>query len=328
MAHVEINRGNNNCIPTSGIGYVIIPEGSDPAEYVQRCYRNNTLSISGGFGTTNLHNVKVVEGILDRLKFPTGGSTQGSAVIWIRENFYNRPVVIGVIPEGGRSTFSKDGQMSLIQEVLGRAAEVLVDGANACINISALGDDTKNAEINITANSRVGEDDVVNVVSNDFIRVSGRRLRINLTKDLELLINNGKEDLLKVTANNESVVVVDHWGNSITADEEKVLFIDSHENQIISNADEVHLTDAHKNEAIFNEDNVQILCKEFNLGEGKEQMVLGNTLVDLLGQLIDAILSLTVLTPQGASGTPINSATFSAIKGKLETALSKLSNTD
>ena len=57
-------------------------------------------------------------------------------------------------------------------------------------------------------------------------------------------------------------------------------------------------------------------------------MVLGNTLVDLLAQLIDAILNLTVLTPHGPSGTPVNAAAFSNIKSKLETALSKLSNTD
>ena len=57
-------------------------------------------------------------------------------------------------------------------------------------------------------------------------------------------------------------------------------------------------------------------------------MVLGNTLISLLSQLIDAILNMTVLTHVGPSGTPVNAAVFSEIKGKLEEALSKLSNTD
>lgn len=325
---LERNRGNNNCIPFSGIGYVVIPDGSDAAEYVQRCYRNQTISINGGFGSSSMHNVKIVEGVLDRIKFPSNGSSQGSAVVWVRESFYNRPVVVGVVPEGGKSNLSNAGQARLLQEVLQRAAEVFVDGANSRVNISALGDDTKCAEINIKASSRVGEDDVVNVESNDLVKISGKRYRLNFTKDIELLINNGKEDLLKVVANEEKVEVIDHWGNNIVADAEKVFVTDANKNQVISNADEVHVTDAHENEIILNQDNVQILCKKFNVGEGKEQMILGNTLVDLLTQLIDAIISLTVITPQGASGTPINAATFAQIKSQLETALSKLSNTD
>lgn len=83
---IEINRGNNNCIPLSGIAYVIIPDKCDIAEYVQRCYRNNTLSIGGGMGATAMHNVKVIDGVLSKIKFPSNGSEHGSAVVWIRES--------------------------------------------------------------------------------------------------------------------------------------------------------------------------------------------------------------------------------------------------
>ena len=57
-------------------------------------------------------------------------------------------------------------------------------------------------------------------------------------------------------------------------------------------------------------------------------MVLGDTLKKILEELIDAINSLTVSTPHGPSGTPLNAATFSSIKGKLDTILSQISNTD
>ena len=43
---IEKNRGNNNGIPLSGIGYVVIPEGCNVAEYIQSCYRNSSISIS------------------------------------------------------------------------------------------------------------------------------------------------------------------------------------------------------------------------------------------------------------------------------------------
>lgn len=56
----------------------------------------------------------------------------------------------------------------------------------------------------------------------------------------------------------------------------------------------------------------------------KEQAVLGNTLVDLIKQLIDAILKMTQPTPSGNTiAGPTNTAQFNAIKNQLETALSK-----
>ena len=67
---------------------------------------------------------------------------------------------------------------------------------------------------------------------------------------------------------------------------------------------------------------------QFNVGDGAEPMVLGNTLKGLLEDLISAITSITVPTPHGPSGTPINSAQFSAINSRLKTMLSQLSNTD
>lgn len=55
-----------------------------------------------------------------------------------------------------------------------------------------------------------------------------------------------------------------------------------------------------------------------------QQMILGNTLVDLLTQLIDAINAMTIATPSGPSAPgPINKAPFNQVKNNLKTALSK-----
>jgi hypothetical protein len=325
---IEVNRGNNNCISLSGIGYIIIPEGSDPAEYVQRCYRNHSVSIDGGYGTTAMHNVKITEEALNSIKFPTEGKAQGSPVIWIRESFSNKPIIIGVLFESGTSNLTINGQESIRQEIAGRVAEVFLDALSSRVNITALGDSTNCAEVNVKASSRQRHGDLLNMESKDVVKVGGQSYRMNLTKDFEVTIDDGKNPILHILSNKDGFNLTDQWNNSITLDAEKIYLVDSHGNQIITNEDEVHLTDAHGNEAIFNEDNTQFLTTKFNVGQGNEPMVLGDTLVDLLGQLIDAILSMTVLTHVGPSGTPINAATFSAIKSRLKTVLSQLSNTD
>lgn len=337
MSSLEVNRGNNNCISNSGIAYVIIPENCDIAEYVQRCYRNNTLSIGGGMGATAMHNVKVIDGVLNKIKFPSNGSAYGSSVIWIRESFYNKPIIIGAIPEGGKSTnLSANGQQRIYQEAAQRVAEVFLDALSSRVLITALGDLAKPAEVVIKASSRNAQGDVVNVESKDLIKMDAQSYRLNLTKDFELTINNNSEedfegnsvDLIKISLNKNGISISDHWGNSVLSSESGFSFSDHWGNNILTNNNEVHLIDSHENEFFLNEEHIQLLCKKFDLGEGKEQMVLGNTLIDLLGQLIDAICNLTVITHAGASGTPINAATFTDIKGKLETVLSKLSNTD
>ncbi len=291
---LEKNRGNNNCIPISGIGYIVIPKDTNTAEYVQRCYRNHTVSISGGYDSTYMHGVKITEEALNKIKFPDNDDGLGSAVVWLRDSFTNRAVVIGTLKTAGESNMVQGSQQRIVQETAQSVVEMFLDALNCTINVSAQGNENIPAVINLKASSGTDEGDVVNIISKDRIVTDSRHIKVNLTEDFELTINNGEEDILHIAGNEE----------------------------------ELHITDHFKNEAIFNEENVQILTTKFNVGTGKEQMVLGNTLVDLLSQLIDAILNMTVLTHVGPSGTPVNAASFSEIKGKLEEALSKLSNTD
>ena len=57
-------------------------------------------------------------------------------------------------------------------------------------------------------------------------------------------------------------------------------------------------------------------------GGGEEPIVKGDTLVDILGDLIDAINQMTHPTPAGPSGPPVNAAVFSQIKSRLKVILS------
>ena len=271
---LEKNRGNNNCIPISGIGYIVIPKDTNTAEYVQRCYRNHTVSISGGYDSTYMHGVKITEEALNKIKFPDNDDGLGSAVVWLRDSFTNRAVVIGTLKTAGESNMVQGSQQRIVQETAQSVVEMFLDALNCTINVSAQGNENIPAVINLKASSGTDEGDVVNIISKDRIVTDSRHIKVNLTEDFELTINNGEEDILHIAGNEE----------------------------------ELHITDHFKNEAIFNEENVQILTTKFNVGTGKEQMVLGNTLVDLLSQLIDAILNMTVLTHVGPSGTPVNAA--------------------
>jgi len=70
--------------------------------------------------------------------------------------------------------------------------------------------------------------------------------------------------------------------------------------------------------------------QKVNIGDGadtaNEPAALGNTLKSKLEDLTDAIINLTVPTPAGPSGQPINRPQFEAIKGQLQQILSQTVN--
>ena len=307
---LEKNRGNNNGIPLSGIGYVVIPEGCNTAEYIQSCYRNSSISISGGYGCTYMHNVRVTIDALNNIKFPTSGEF-GSPVVWIRDSFTNRAVVIGVLTAGGKSNLTGIFQQRIYQEVAEQIAEIFLDAMNSRVVITALGNNNVPAEVVIKASSGNAEGDAIKLVSKDIIEAEGKRLKVLLTDNFDILINDGEKDIISIKGNPELFELKDQFGNYINFNEESV-----------------ELKDQFENSVLMNEENVKISTEKFNVGEGSEQMVLGNTLLSLLEQLLDAISSLTVVTPHGPSGTPLNAAQFIQIKSKLKTMLSNLSNTD
>lgn len=82
---------------------------------------------------------------------------------------------------------------------------------------------------------------------------------------------------------------------------------------------------------IMNDRNININSGKgkINLGEGQlEALVKGDTLFDLLNQLLDAILQQQYLTPSGPTSVgPVNLATFNTIKSKLRTILSTQNKT-
>jgi hypothetical protein len=62
--------------------------------------------------------------------------------------------------------------------------------------------------------------------------------------------------------------------------------------------------------------------------EGSEFILLGETTKQLLSDILDGINALTVTTPVGVSGTPVNIATFTEIKNRLDSILSQKVKTD
>ena len=372
----EKNTGNKNGIGTGGVGYVVMPTDKiGISDYMKQCYRSNEITMGGdGYGT--MSHVKVANGLMQYIKFPNDDDGKGSMVVWVRESFYNRPIVVGVLADNDTAVISNPGQSKEIQEYGGVSIGTFIDALNGILSILAVGNETRPVKIVVKASG--SEYDEVEVNASNKISNISKSFSVEATEDFKVEINDGEKPVItiegdldklhfkdfrgnEVMINNyesaedeeyeggeeikkyiqikdtfgreylfdeEKAELKDQFGHTALFNEEKAEIADQFEHKIVFNGDEAHYTDKFNNEAIFNEDNIQFKCKKFNVGNGNEHMVLGDTLKGLLEQLIGAINSLTVPTPHGPSGTPLNSAQFNSIKSQLSKILSQLSNTD
>lgn len=293
MAFLETNKGNPTGVSSGGVGWIIIPQGADRNRYVANCYRTSTVSMEGGVGYSAIHNVKITLNALERIHFPAAEGERGTAVVWVRENFYNQPIIIGVLNSTGDSYTATEFQQRITQQTIEQLVEIFLDAVNSDLIISSQGTKSVPANIRIKVSGGNTENEIA-LESDARTTIGSKELEVTLTDNFKITLTDGVDDFITIKGNKEQFTIKDHWENS----------------------------------AEFTEGNLRLRTERFDVGEGNEQMVLGNTLVKLLEDLINAIKAITVPTPVGNSGTPINFAQFDAIKGRLNDILSTLSNTD
>ena len=293
MPIIELNRGSKTSIGQSGIGTIVVPDDTVRDQYIENCYRTSTVTIQGGYGYGYISSVKILPEILQKIKFPLKSSEKGTQILWIRENWSNRPVVIGILETEGYTNLLKENQQRIVQQFGDNIVEIFLDANSSTLNINVVGNSENPSLINIKTSSG-SEDSLLNLESDGKVNLSANQITATSRKDFSIFLK---------TSDNEELI-------SIIGNEEKTEFKDQFDNIITSDKDNIKIQ----------------VAKEFNIDSGKEQMVLGNTLENLLKELIQAIQSIKVPTSMGPSGTPLNTAIFSSIEGRLKTFLSKKSN--
>lgn len=318
-AEFEINRGAKTTIGQSGVGFIVVPDDDKREDYINDCYRTMSVTINGGFGYGYISNVKILASALQQIKFPLKSTERGTAVFWVRENFTNRPIIVGVIPEGNYTNLLTEGQGRMAQEVGERVVEVFEDATNGVLNISVVGDASHPANIRIKASSGT-TDSVVEVESDGVVRVSATEVESTARQKFTTALKNAvNEELVSVVGDVEGVEYNDQFKTRVRLSGEGVEV--ATEVDVSVEASDSAVTVSGKEVNIKTDD-------KLNLDSGKEPMVLGDTLKGILEDILKALQTMTVMTPVGPSSVAVNVADFVAIQSRLQTILSKKSNLD
>lgn len=288
---IELNRGARTCLGESGIGYVVIPDNDTRDEYINNCYYSCTVTIDGGYGYSYIENVPIPLELLQQIKFPLKEDEVGSRVFWVRENTFNRPVIVGILNNLYEPNGMVAGQNRYVQEINGNVVEIFMDANTAEMNIKVTGSKNNPSKINVISNTN--EDSEINVTSSGKVKISAKNLIVEAFKDAVFTLKkNDSKELLKIESNDTQLKITDQFDNEVT----------------------------------LKDGEIDVVSDKINHNGGNEPMVLGNTLKESLSNLIDAILSMTMVTPTGASSTPMNAAQFIQIKSQLNNILSQKSN--
>ena len=284
--------------PVSGYGYVILSRQYNRADYIERCLRNNLLTI-----LTDRNDIivdcYVTENAWNYIKFPKTIRAKGSCVIWNCPPNSNRATVVATVTKRDElQQLRSENSFKLIRET--EDGTVLIEGNvdKGVLNFVVDSDLENGTQVTWRLLNSLTE-----ALFNVYIQGS---LKIEVDDSIELKVKNTLNvkfideynPTIQTTFNytlSEGYTMNDEFGNQITVNKDGVTVI-------VPNGEKIILQGS---TAIQNS-------------------VLGNTLVSLVQELISKINQLTVMTPSGVSSVPLNAMDFALISNNAKNILSKI----
>lgn len=287
---VKVDTG----VGSGGVGYLVVPEEIDRVQYIEDCYRTQTVSINAGEGYGYFNAVRCPQNVLENLQFPTENN-RGTPVLWIKDGMSHLPVIVGWLRKEGDYYALGENQHRISKGNDKRNVELFIDGNTSTFQINVLGDEEEPANLRIKLSSK-NKDSVFNISSDNEIQLTGvEKTVLNSNNEIQLLVKEEGEKKFQIKYTlKEGFLYEDEFENSIRCVDKLI----------------------------------EINSEKINHNGGKEPMVLGNTLESILSDILTAIQKLTVISPTGATSTPVNTADFIKIQKKLSDIKSKKSNLD
>lgn len=295
---------------TVGIGYVILPDGADRDKYITNCFRTNTVAL-----LTNDREF-IFEALIDKhslqsLEFPSKAERDlGSAVVYVNEEVHNVVIIVGLLAKLDEITNLEENEFSLFRKGKHGLVEISGKGeqGNMFINVqSDLGD---NGKLFINVNNKEKRAEFNLQVKGDINIINEGNINIKTTKSFSIRVSDVEE--------NEKEMILQYKKGI------GFLYADEFENEVIMLEGVVRIINGESKKMIeINRNGISIGSK----GSSEEKAALGDTLVDILDQILTGLEQATTATSLGSMPL-LNLATFTKIKTKIHKIKSKIVTLD
>lgn len=149
-----------------GYAYVGIPPNVDRDEFVESCYRRGRITIITEQGGV-FNECYITTEAIQQVVFPELSGEKGTFVVYIANEFYNKPLVIGTLPTSDLSLLLNENETRQRKVFKGVETVVQQDPKSGAIIVGITSQDP--AKINIIA--RGNEETSINVESSGSVNV-------------------------------------------------------------------------------------------------------------------------------------------------------------
>lgn len=186
-----------NSISPIGYGYVVVPYNVDRDLYVTSALKKEKICVLPDQGSSIILDCYITRSALKEIEFPVNNEGLGSAVIYVTNNFNNKPFIIGVVSKENESTLSEEYNFNI---------EKITNGNKVFIN-----GDAENADLTLNVSSLEGEASIlINCNSKEPGKIT-LKTNGNLNLNIDGDINHLTYNQFKITStdkNNSSVSVL------------------------------------------------------------------------------------------------------------------------
>ena len=274
---------------SAGVGYVIIPKGANREEYIENCYRTQTVTIQGGYGYSEFGQVYVSQTAIQEIQFPSGiegADKYGSAVVWVRDDATRAPIIIATIRRQDSYYALGEGTRRIAVGMENGSSVEIFMNRDGSLSISVVGSEESAAQATIRISSPNADSKLAVECDNEINITAGKKTRITTPGTVEARFVDDQME--------EKTVIRFEPGKGLE-------YKDEFDNQITAGDGKVNVT-----------------SKEISHNDGSQPMVLGDKLSSFISDFLDAVMKLTVVTPAGTSTVPVNVADFATLKTRFD----------
>lgn len=303
--------------------YVYLPSDKDRDEYISNCIRTNTITVVNTNGEVR-SKVKIGRLAMQVLQFPESSSSVGSPVVCANVENKSQLLVIEVYDFEDEFVLINENEFAVSRKTQSSSAELRVQGSKGIVLINVDSDNKEGGKLIINvANSENAGEVALEVDGSVSVKANGE-IRNESNSNISSVVYNDVDsfDRLSINFNLTEFEVLRQTRSDAESDLRTLSSLTLNESRFayqLFDEDEAIITSI-----VSNADATTISgATNVILGEGAESIVLGETLAQLLKDVLQEIS-----ISQTSVGPLLNAAKIAAFIKQVDTILSKYSKTD
>lgn len=198
-----------NASPLVYFGYIVVPEDVERADFIERCYRRERVSILVERGGGVINDCYIDKHVLQNIEFPEERGKVGTPVVYVSIAALNHPIIIAAISAENDTQLLSKNIFEFKKGSGNNSAVVTVDGTNGGVNLTGI-----NGGVNLKSSN---SDILLKSIDGSVNLDSDNDLNIQATSNINITSQNDEQSKQTKIELTEQSFNIDDKHNSISS---------------------------------------------------------------------------------------------------------------